>query len=243
MGRDASAYHRRQFRRLQSAVDLSDPLTEEELQELEEFLNTVDNEECMNLSMLDGYLTALAIAPNNLPPSQWLPQVWGGEPEWATKQQAERMLELVFRHANALLFYLRDDPDYFEPILYETEGEPPLVDDWCAGFVAAMALDESAWQPLMETEEGEQWLYPILLFGTDAGWEERQAHPEMEARMEEVAASLGDSVLAIQAWSLPLRKAGSTVRRDEPKVGRNDLCPCGSGRKFKRCCGAPERLH
>lgn len=28
-----------------------------------------------------------------------------------------------------------------------------------------------------------------------------------------------------------------TVKRDEPKVGRNDLCPCGSGKKFKKCCG------
>ena len=28
------------------------------------------------------------------------------------------------------------------------------------------------------------------------------------------------------------------VVREEPKVGRNDPCPCGSGRKFKRCCGA-----
>lgn len=27
------------------------------------------------------------------------------------------------------------------------------------------------------------------------------------------------------------------VRRAEPKVGRNDPCPCGSGRKFKKCCG------
>jgi len=27
------------------------------------------------------------------------------------------------------------------------------------------------------------------------------------------------------------------VRRDEPKVGRNDPCPCGSGKKFKKCCG------
>ena len=25
-------------------------------------------------------------------------------------------------------------------------------------------------------------------------------------------------------------------RRDEPKTGRNALCPCGSGRKFKKCC-------
>jgi hypothetical protein len=29
-----------------------------------------------------------------------------------------------------------------------------------------------------------------------------------------------------------------TVRREEPKVGRNDACPCGSGKKYKKCCGA-----
>jgi len=28
------------------------------------------------------------------------------------------------------------------------------------------------------------------------------------------------------------------VRREEPKVGRNDACPCGSGKKHKKCCGA-----
>ncbi|MDH3771994.1 MAG: SEC-C metal-binding domain-containing protein, partial [Nitrospirota bacterium] len=27
------------------------------------------------------------------------------------------------------------------------------------------------------------------------------------------------------------------VVRSEPKVGRNDLCPCGSGKKYKKCCG------
>jgi uncharacterized protein len=30
----------------------------------------------------------------------------------------------------------------------------------------------------------------------------------------------------------------TTVRRDEPKIGRNDPCPCGSGKKFKKCHGA-----
>jgi preprotein translocase subunit SecA len=28
-----------------------------------------------------------------------------------------------------------------------------------------------------------------------------------------------------------------TFRREEPKVGRNDPCPCGSGKKYKQCCG------
>lgn len=27
-------------------------------------------------------------------------------------------------------------------------------------------------------------------------------------------------------------------RRPEPKVGRNDPCPCGSGKKYKKCCGS-----
>ncbi len=32
--------------------------------------------------------------------------------------------------------------------------------------------------------------------------------------------------------------AGTTVRRETPKIGRNDPCPCGSGKKYKKCCGA-----
>ena len=30
---------------------------------------------------------------------------------------------------------------------------------------------------------------------------------------------------------------GEPYRREEPKVGRNDPCPCGSGKKYKKCCG------
>jgi preprotein translocase subunit SecA len=32
----------------------------------------------------------------------------------------------------------------------------------------------------------------------------------------------------------------SPIKRDTPKVGRNDPCPCGSGKKYKKCCGANE---
>ena len=28
-----------------------------------------------------------------------------------------------------------------------------------------------------------------------------------------------------------------TVKRATPKIGRNDKCPCGSGKKYKKCCG------
>lgn len=32
-------------------------------------------------------------------------------------------------------------------------------------------------------------------------------------------------------------RQSKTVRRETPKVGRNDPCPCGSGKKYKHCCG------
>ncbi len=40
------------------------------------------------------------------------------------------------------------------------------------------------------------------------------------------------------AFDRAMEAAPKPVRRDEPKVGRNDPCPCGSGKKYKKCCGA-----
>ena len=227
-------------------MDLGNPLTDEELDELGEFLlSAATPDDAMDISMLDGFLTALAIGPNNLPPSEWMPVVWGGEMAWQTREQAERVIGLVFRHANDIVFHLRDEPDSFEPLLYEEEHEGavvPLIDEWCAGFVAGMALDEEGWRPLIESEEGDELLHAILLFGSAAGADALRDDPTLEDRYEEFAASLGESVMAIREWWLPTRKRKSTLRREEPKVGRNELCPCGSGKKFKKCCGSGDKV-
>ncbi len=37
---------------------------------------------------------------------------------------------------------------------------------------------------------------------------------------------------------LQVYKKAKIVVRDQPKIGRNDPCPCGSGKKYKKCCGA-----
>jgi uncharacterized protein len=228
-------------------MESTGPLTDEELEELDQFLlSDATGEEAMDISMLDGFLTALAIGPNTLPPSQWMPVIWGGPMTWESREQAERIMGYIFRHANDILFYLREDPEIFEPLLYEREHEGrkiPIIDEWCTGFIKGMALDEPDWRPLMEAEEGDDMLYPIMLYGTESGWDELRDNPTLEDRHEEFAASLGACVMAIQEWWLPVRKAKSTTRREEPKVGRNAPCPCGSGKKFKQCCGGQKVLH
>ena len=55
----------------------------------------------------------------------------------------------------------------------------------------------------------------------------------LDAAIEEVVACVGD----LYDVTAPLRYRVETVRRDSVKVGRNDPCPCGSGRKFKLCHG------
>jgi len=58
----------------------SGPLTDDELDELDQFLmSDATGEDAMDISMLDGFLTALAVGPSTLPPMQWMPLVWGGE--------------------------------------------------------------------------------------------------------------------------------------------------------------------
>lgn len=228
-------------------ADLNVPLSDAELDELDRFLmSDATLEEAMDISMLDGFLTALAVGPNTLPPSRWLPAIWGGTMSWESEAQARRMMSLVFRHANDILFVLRSHPDEFELLLYESDhqGEKvAVIDEWCTGFVRGMVLDEEAWRPLLETDEGREMLYPIMLYGTEDGWDEQERDPALADRHAEFAASLGDSVVAIMDWWLPVRKAKSTIRREEAKVGRNDPCPCGSGRKFKQCCGGEKTLH
>ena len=73
---------------------------------------------------------------------------------------------------------------------------------------------------------------------------EPQASPMRRLRR---AAGAGRRSAASAPRELPARTGGDDapvqdVRRDEPKVGRNDPCPCGSGKKYKKCHGAaPDR--
>ncbi len=59
----------------------------------------------------------------------------------------------------------------------------------------------------------------------------------------EAVPAFAGAAMAVGAGPRPARTGGDdarvrTIRRDEPKVGRNDPCPCGSGRKYKKCHGA-----
>ena len=78
----------------------------------------------MDITELDGLLTALAIGPDLPLPSRWLPVVWGGTSDRVVEsaEQAHRIVSLVMRRMNMIGAMLCKAPPAFEPILYEGEG-------------------------------------------------------------------------------------------------------------------------
>ena len=227
--------------------DLSEPLSEDELELLDRFLLDRVNEEredepgfdcgIIDIGGLDGLLTALVSSPKLVPPSVWLPMLWGDdEPVWDSMDDFQAILQLMLRHMNSIAWALRADGDHFEPLFGEStvEGKTySVVDDWCHGYMRV--VDDSQLQWSWQDPAVQKWLEPIRLWGTEAGWKAIDAMPETEA--DRARAAIPEAVRQIYAYYQPQRTpATSTARRNAPKVGRNEPCPCGSGKKFKQCC-------
>jgi uncharacterized protein len=74
-----------------------------DFEELDDFLmSDRAPEECMQLSDLDGFLTAVAIGPELVMPSEWLPVIWGkGEPEFESAEEAQSVIGAVMARYRA----------------------------------------------------------------------------------------------------------------------------------------------
>ena len=68
---------------------------------------------------------------------------------------------------------------------------------------------------------------------------ERADNVQRTEAAEITDASLRDTAISLVDGSITPKEGGlnKTVVNNEPKVGRNDMCPCGSGKKYKNCCG------
>ena len=54
------------------------PLTDAELDKLDDILKRFGDKRAMNLETLDGFFAALICGPDDVPPSEYLPEIWGG---------------------------------------------------------------------------------------------------------------------------------------------------------------------
>ena len=209
----------------------------------------------LGLEALDGFFSALAVGPDTIDEAQWQAVVWGGAtPRWSDDEEAADVAALL---AGARELALRrachDDeellPDRLAPLVWLPEDpdavHPDTLDagrEWASGFLRAVELREAAWDAWLDEDE---WIAAILglfdqlasgevLDGDDPtapaaplAWRERV---DIIGALPGMLADLQHHRIAMLTPRVPLRRA-ETLERNAP-------CPCGSGRKFKKCCGA-----
>jgi uncharacterized protein len=238
------------------------------LSELDDFLMSDRVEpEAMDLTELDGYLTAIVSCPTMLLPSQWLTYIWGPDdvyaPEFNSNAEAERILGLIFARMNDIIACLRN-PDQKLPQLFDAESVPNEeylydLETWALGFCCGMRLASDDWKSLSDTEDGKKWLMPILALGSEVPSDEEYLLTCTQERRMAFAQQIPEAVQKIYNFFEPQRSKGllpgesfsqnrvplkiqpreeikQPFFRDVPKIGRNDPCPCGSGKKYKHCC-------
>lgn len=224
-------------------MNLNKILSEAELTELEDFLNSNKTpKRCMSLDMLDGLITCVAIGPETIMPSVWMEEIWceeeGDEMIWDSQDEMMKITELILRHYQSTVNIFSKSKKDFAPIIANDKNSKPDIEGWATGFWIGIGLSESEWNILFEDDDNVELTNTLYLFGSQDGYELYKSNSELqEIDKEEWALFLTESIIEIYDYWLPHRKMPSPDEHiPMPKIGRNDPCPCGSGKKFKKCC-------
>lgn len=240
-------------------AQIARPLSDREVDELDHALAALPSDrESFDVAMLEGYLVGVLLQPSEAMPSAWLPPIFAapdGEPMIpGDAAHVQRVTDLVMRRYHTLAAHIHGR-EPFDPIVYDIaaeDGAPPSLQQelaalwsWAAGFLAAMRTFPAVFERADEDDDLSETLVHILRHlpidpdddSEDAkAMREEREHIDREhplANLDVALVTLVDAVLDIADITRPREP----VVRAQPKVGRNDPCPCGSGRKFKQCHG------
>jgi uncharacterized protein len=239
---------------------LTAPLSDTEVSELDELLQALPEDlDPLDVEMLDGFLTAILLQPEPVLPSAWRPFVFDAQGRetalWDDVATAQHAIDLIMRRHNELAAYIAAR-EPFDPVIFELEDDNgktltgkaaiAALEPWAEGFMNALAAFPGLLDQLQADDASAVALTGILRHlpadPEDASTESREFARDKAsfdrdmplADLDEAIDALVTSVMDIADITRPRRPAA----RDSPKVGRNDPCPCGSGRKFKHCHGA-----
>ncbi|WP_422073206.1 UPF0149 family protein [Tranquillimonas rosea] len=201
----------------------------------------------MTLSELNGFVAGVLACPEMIPPSEWLPHVWGetGEAVFPDQRTAEATIGAVMAHYNSLAQAITRSP-WIEPI-YEVDpnSEEVMWEPWINGFTQAMRLRPDAWDRLLDQADEETrttMIFMLALQDMNTG-SSKFTDDEIDQLDLEAPDFIPNCIATLLTQSRPeLYSSGSAPHSEipfkaGPRPGRNDPCSCGSGRKYKQCCG------
>ena len=202
---------------------MTQSLSDAELDRLDHFLQTVNPGEGMSLEELDGFFCALICGPEVVPPSEYLPMVFGGElvqgRSISPLDEAQELLSLLTRHWNVIAATLLRDEPYQILIERSDDGDDDDLagEEWAQGFELGMSVRDDSWNELIEDDEFAVALIPIIALAEASNPDSGLTPMTPEVRAEAVDA-LAEGVLVYYHYfrdGVP----GSTVLAEETEAG------------------------
>jgi uncharacterized protein len=122
-----------------------------------------------DVSMLDGYITAIVVGPVSIPPDEWFVDLLGGNGHIASAHgKALAAIQAIVQRHNAIGDILVSAPQTYAPIFKRTDNGTVFAEPWCLGFLTAMHLRWAAWKPLRDPARPEfQLIVPIMFHCPD----------------------------------------------------------------------------
>lgn len=223
---------------------------DEDLIDLEMLASLLNKYHCMPLSILDGFLVAIVSLDRVVLPSEWYKHVGINKIEFESEADAKIFIPLLMDFYNSIIHELLEQS--YEPLLMEDSEENLQMSAkaWANGYTFGVAFDGPEW-----FEDLPEDYFTLLMTVFAFTLPEKEAHARLQELYEEKLSKtqvkdlfrdipnyLG--VLANNIYQYQLGKRSQEVKHasscDCPhhavKVGRNDPCPCGSGKKYKKCC-------
>ena len=237
----------------------SELLSEADIAQLAQRLGAINNPNALSLEGVDGLFCALVGSPDLVSPSEYVPVILGGEAgesgAFADLDDAGATMSLLMRYWNSIIADFERESIHL-PYIVEPGVDGILGRAWARGFLQGTRLAPYGWEELWNSEtEGQLLSIPLVAGEMDPAW---PPEPLTKERSDELLQWMIAGAARAYKHFEEARRSGvqsmldeeegfddddyypDTFVRGAPKVGRNEPCPCGSGKKFKKCCGSPD---
>lgn len=213
---------------------------------------------CLNIHQLQGMMAAVLSCPEHVSEVELGFEAFGddpaGEDAWFEEGEIRAAWVTCLNEIDEAFALERFTLADHYPVSDADEGPSAEFRDWCDGYLRGYLLTETAWREVYEflMSEGvgdmeEDHIALLNLLATFKNWDQAVQENDDPERLNSGFAKLfqaaDESVMRYHKLGMLMEEnrmqaetEHAPFRREEAKVGRNDLCPCGSGKKYKKCC-------
>jgi len=208
---------------------------------------------------VQGFLFTMACSPELIKPSEWLPLIFNEQDaDYASPEEAQPVLQALIDLNNFINAQVQtgevtllDDITFSSPA-QDNIGEATIVGQWSKGFLLGHNWLYETWNHYIPDELSEELGSTMMVLSFFFSKSLAQTYYNELAQssgqtFEQFATVMQDTFTNALMSYLHMGRSIQTALSEsqsefhqphinEQKIGRNEPCPCGSGKKYKKCC-------